>query len=117
MLTEGHFELFIHKNVEGDPTIYSKTPGLNEDQLIKNSNKIYCYIDKYNSHEIKCIPWLDLLAQQTLNKKIEKINNDARFGSITILNPIFSLPVLWSEQKYLKPDVFQTFSSFRKKMT
>ena len=114
-LRQGNYSLFVHKGKKGDPSLHTDTAGLIKDPLVMEKNKVYSYIDKHNSKDIKAIPWLDGLAYQTIGKKLEKIDHDANYGALDICLPVFDHPVVWKEQKYAKKDVFISFSRFEER--
>jgi len=114
-LRQGNYSLYIHKKAKGDPSLHTTTVGLLDDSLVQEKNKLYAYIDRHSSREIKAIPWLDSLAYQTIGKKLEKIDHDANFGALDICLPVFDFPVIWKEQKYPRRDVFIGFSKFEER--
>lgn len=116
-LRQGNFELAVHNDMVGDPTLHTTTPGLLNDSLVSELNKLHTYIDKHTRKEIKAIPWLDGLAHQTIFQKLEKLHHEVDYGMLEICLPLFEFPVLWKEQKYMKKDNFMSFSKFEKKLT
>ena len=120
-LRQGHYSLYIHKNMEVDLKHPTTTPGLIDDLAAKEINVLGNYIHQYNTENSdrqrqRHSPWLDHLAYENISEKQKILHSNANFASLQITLPHFGYPVLLMESKCHLEKLFQTPDSWEREI-